>query len=108
MAAKHSPAPFRAATETSPVGIYDSGEDCIAKVYLTDPTTRKRDDVHAANLALFLASPELLSLAEDVASVLGDLLCDETIGEHDPDESPLVGLLRDARAVIAKAKGGAA
>lgn len=39
----------------------------------------------------------------DASDVLGDLLCDQEVGEPDIDEDPLVDLLRRARALL---KGG--
>jgi len=62
----HSPTPWvmRPST-TSPANI-QSGDDCIAKVYLTDPLTKRRDAMHLANRDLILAAPDLLECLKNL------------------------------------------
>lgn len=73
---KHSLGPFTTNGTQSPVRIVAADGDTIARVYLTDPTTKKRTDKHAANLALFLNAPEmaetLRSLTVKVANIAGE------------------------------------
>lgn len=65
---KHSPAPWYANGARSPVMLRAANGDGLAKVYLTDVTTRKRDEEHLANLRLVVRAPELLRLAKEVAA----------------------------------------
>lgn len=51
--------------DRSPVRVTATG-DCIAMVYLTDPATKRRDDVHAGNARLICAAPELLALVRHI------------------------------------------
>lgn len=46
------------------------------------------------------ATDEAADLIRDAAGVLGDLLCDEEPGTGDPDDDPLVDLLRRFRAAL--------
>lgn len=68
----NSPAPWVTDNDRSPAKIM-AGDDCIAMVYLTDPTTKKRDDVHTGNARLICAAPELLALVR----VLRDRVMDD-------------------------------
>jgi hypothetical protein len=98
-AAKHTRGPWLYSEDRSPASIYSAyGSDCIAKVYLTDTNTHKRDDEHAANARLIAAAPELLEACEQAEYWLDNMV----VGEDDvaPTE-----MLRVLRAAIARATG---
>lgn len=88
---KHTPGPWVAADNRSPVRIvHQASADCIAMVYLTDPVTKKRDATHEANAKLIAAAPDLLAALQAVAWHLDARLIDAR-------------LIDAARAAIAKA-----
>ena len=66
--AQHTPGPWTVSrTHQSPCSIEaGSGEVALAKVYLTDPKTRKRSPEYAANAALIAAAPELLAALQNL------------------------------------------
>ncbi len=64
---KHSPAPWKMNVARSPASIFDANSDCIAKVYLTDAVTKRRDQTHVANANLIVAAPELLAALREIA-----------------------------------------
>lgn len=59
---KHSPGPWKMNVARSPASILDANSDCIAKVFLTDAVTKRRDQTHVANANLIAAAPELLAV----------------------------------------------
>ena len=91
---KHTKGPWKITRDTgSPCSIEAEGSDgyALAKVYLTDPKTRKRTEEYAANAALIAAAPELLEALESVLDVItGDQAAE--LGVYD---------------AIRKARGGA-
>lgn len=97
---QHTPGPYM--VMANGVGIFIGAEGHGGRPGIRNVL---RGDNALENAYLLAAATKLLELAKDVESCLGDLLCDVEIGEPDPDEDPLVGLLRDARAAIASAKG---
>lgn len=54
----------------------------------------------AENLKLRARVAALEEFTADISSCLGDLLCDEEIGEPDANEDPMIDLLRRSRALI--------
>ena len=103
MSTHHTPGPWTCLDVGSPASVFGSKPtyDCIAKVYLTEPTSRRRDDEHAANLALICAAPDLFEAAKHAAQ--------ELIANLYPEErEELHGLsvaLERLNAAIAKAEG---
>lgn len=66
---KHSPGPWKMNVARSPASILDANSDCIAKVFLTDAVTKRRDQTHVANANLIVAAPELLAALREIAKV---------------------------------------
>lgn len=65
---KHSPGPWKMNVARSPASILDANSDCIAKVFLTDAVTKRRDQTHVANANLIVAAPELLAALTELHS----------------------------------------
>jgi hypothetical protein len=66
----HSPAPWRFDWRAaSPGSVFSRTGEVIARVYLTDLKTRRRDKPHAMNARMMVTAPEMLAaLREIVAS----------------------------------------
>lgn len=66
---KHTPGPWRITGERSPCSIEAGpaiGSAALAKVYLTDPKTRRRTPEFEANARLIAAAPALVEALQDV------------------------------------------
>ena len=80
----------------SPYGVCTAKSSAdLAKVYVTDPDTRKRTPEYEGNLRLIAAAPELLEALERVVQIT----------EIEDAHLANFGEFEAARAAIAKAKG---
>ena len=96
----HTPGPWTIDTDHSPARLIGrrSDGDVLGLVYLTELTTRKRDEQHMANARLIATAPDLLAALKRALFIL---------------ESPAFpvaltnggGALDAIRAAIAKAEG---
>ena len=69
MTFKHTPGPWRITRDLqSPASIEAAGGDggALAKVYLTDPKTRRRTPEYEANARLIAAAPELADALDEL------------------------------------------
>ena len=82
----HTPGPWKLDTEYSPANVSATvnGEEVgLAKVYLTNPKTRRREPQYAANARLMTTSPELFAFvlryleSEKADGVLGGPMMEE-------------------------------
>ena len=103
----HTPGPWRITRDhQSPASIEAARGDggALAKVYLTDPKTRRRTPEYEANATLIAAAPEL-------ADALDDLLTwTEALAIHGAAPTPeawalLAKLTKKGEAVLAKVRG---
>lgn len=110
MTEQHTPGPWMITREyQSPASIEarDTFGGALAKVYLTDPQTRRRTPEYLANARLIEGAPELLHLLARVESDWGEL-CDEDEEMNGGDCCDwIVQLLIDARPILAKIRGEA-
>jgi hypothetical protein len=95
MKPEHTPGPWNIErTHQSPCAIVPEGQTAaLAKVYLTDPATRKRSPEYLANAHLVAAAPDLLAALIELERV-----------ESSPHSETVRFLAREqAREAIAKA-----
>jgi len=95
----HTPGPWEISrADKSPCSIQPKGYDfaALAKVYLTDPVSRKRTPEYIGNAHLIAAAPELLAALKMADAFMARVGC------HDghPERSQVI-------ATIAKAEGRA-
>ncbi len=65
----HSPAPWRFDWRaTSPGSVVSQTGEIIARVYLTNLETRRRDETHAMNARMMVAAPEMLAALRGIVA----------------------------------------
>lgn len=100
---EHSPAPWEMREDGSPARIYDAAGETIARVYLTDQTTRRRDAAHRGNARVMIAAPVML---DALRCALDDMENSNPYGMPTSDElNPWFETVAKIRAAIANAEG---
>lgn len=98
----HTPGPWTIDDHGSPASIMADAEPraALAKVYLTAPGTKKRDERHIANAHLIVAPPDMIAIIETTAGNI------RSLGPAGLIPFEYRAWLEEVDRVIALAKGG--
>ena len=110
MTEQHTPGPWMITREyQSPASIEarDTFGGALAKVYLTDPQTRRRTPEYLANARLIAAAPELLHLLAQAETDWGALLDEGEDMNGGICCQWIAQFIEDARPILAKIRGEA-